>query len=69
MIMMSYEQYVKQVDRILARNLEGLTTTDLPDVFGSSTRDYYDSEMSPSECAEEIISSAFDGMIGGPFND
>ena len=67
--MMTYEQYMKQVDRILARNLEGLTTTDLPDLFGSSTRDYYDSEMSPSECAEEIMCAAFDDMIGGPFND
>tara|TARA_Y100001937_G_C6855534_1_gene214007 strand:- start:234 stop:419 length:186 start_codon:yes stop_codon:yes gene_type:complete len=57
---MTYTEYMAEVDRIIAGKLEGLTSEDLPD---TNTRDCYDNEVTPQECAEEILHNAFDGLI------
>lgn len=52
---MTYAEYMKEVDRIIAGKLEGLTSEDLPD---TNTRDCYDNEITPAECAAGIIYEA-----------
>ena len=62
---MTYTEYMAEVDRIIAGKLEGLTSQDLPDY---NTRDCYDNEVTPQECADGILHNAFDGMNDSIFS-
>jgi hypothetical protein len=52
---MTYETFMKKVDKIIASTLGGMTSEDLSDnVF---TRDMYDDGCTPREVADDIMAA------------
>lgn len=51
---MSFEQWMSQVDQLLALSLYGLTSSDLAD---QTYRDWFDSGLEPNDAAAETLRS------------
>lgn len=51
----TFENWMKSVDRIIANNLAGLTSQDLPD---QCYMEWYEDEVSPKEAAKMAIEYA-----------
>ena len=54
---MTFEQWLAQVDKLIASRLEGLTSSDLPD---RCYRDAYDDEVSPEDYVQEFLGDGDD---------
>jgi hypothetical protein len=52
----SFDQFMKQVDNIIAENLGGLTHQDIPD---ANHMDAFESGTTPEEWAQELIEDSF----------